>query len=183
MGVKPSYFYADLQGFTESNNFYLKELCILECDNNRSNINNIHTGDKFHHYIFKPPFEWKQLSPDARLRALWLKCMHHGFSWNHGDIDYSKIESIITNVLNNNTGTPIVFVKGDQKVTWFNNFTRGAFSCINIEDLGCIHNLNSLKLKNSLSSKHCRQHDKSLHCALENVDILHYLTKDFLLDR
>lgn len=164
-------FFADLQGFTGSGKFYLKELGILECDKFESNEFKC-VNDKVHHHIFKPPFEWKKLSVSAQTQALWLKCFHHGFSWNHGDTEYSEIESVINGILTNKTDT--VYVKGAQKVFWFNYFTKGKFNCVNIEDIGCVYNLKSLERVTELTTKHCHKHDASLHCALQNIDILHY---------
>lgn len=177
MADKSNIFFVDLQGFKESGKFYLKELSILECDDNRSGpmpaiCHCEH--DKLHHYIFKSPFSWKRLSADARTLALWLKCYHHGFTWNHGDVEYSDIESTIDDVLRCKPGAAKVFVKGDQKVVWFNHFTRGKYDCVNIEDLGCTPNLRNLKGEAEIISKHCGKHDSLLHCAQQNVDLMHH---------
>lgn len=186
MENKSNTFFVDLQGFTEAGRFYLKELCILECLDDKCeeqdvNIQQEH-DNKIHHYIFKPPFSWSWLGPEARTRALWLKCFHHGFSWNHGDTEYSKIESTINTILANRSDTATVYVKGDQKVVWFNHFTRGKFKCLNIEDLGCTINLRSLRSEKEMNIKHCGKHNALLHCAQENVDLLHEWLKVYRLD-
>lgn len=162
-------FFLDLQGFVEFKNFTLKELAILECEADRS----VCARDKVHHYIFKPPFECKHLHRGNRLQALWLKCFHHGFSWNSGDTEYSEIESILYKTLTKETITPTVYVKGSEKVEWFNRLTNGLFNCINLENLDCALNLSNLEHKKRLTNIHCGKHDTSLHCALQNVDILH----------
>lgn len=179
-------YFADLQGFTEAGHFYLKELCILECLDDKcekTDVNVLKCQDnKIHHYIFKPPFKWTWLGPEARTRALWLKCFHHGFSWSHGDTDYSEIETTINTILTNRSDTATVYVKGDQKVVWFNRFTRGKFNCSNIEDLGCTTNLRSLRSEKEINSKHCKKHNSLLCCAQENVDLLHGWLKSNRLD-
>lgn len=170
MLVTSKYFVVDLQGFIDFKNLILKELCISEYSNDRKiNVAN----KKIHHFIFKPPFKWNRLNQNARSRALWLKCFHHGFSWNSGEIEYSEIESVLRETLTKETNTPIVYVKGAEKVEWFNHFTRGKFDCINLERLGCTLNLSNLEKKKLFPHQHCRKHDISLHCALQNVDILH----------
>lgn len=170
MSATSKYFVVDLQGFIEFKNLILKELCIMEYSND-SRINIVEK--EFHHFIFKPPFEWKQLNQNARSRALWLKCFHHGFSWNSGEKDYSEIESVLRETLTKETNTPIVYLKGAEKVEWFNHFTKGKFECINLDRLGCALNLSNLEKKKWLTHQHYRKHDTSLHCALQNVDILH----------
>lgn len=170
MSTTSKYFFVDFQGFIEFKKFILKELCILECEFARDGMC---VDDKIHHYIFKPPFDWKHLNSKSRTQALWLKCFHHGFSWNSGDIDYSEIETILHNILTRETSTPKVYVKGAEKVEWFNHFTGGKFKCISLDKLGCAWNLSDLEHKKCLTNKHCGKHDTSLHCALQNVDILH----------
>lgn len=172
MSTTTKYFFVDLQGFTEFKKLILKELCILECETT-SGFVNMCANDKIHHYIFKPPFEWKQLNSKARTQALWLKCFHHGFSWNSGDTEYSEIESVLYKTLTKETRTPIVYVKGAEKVKWFNHFTGGKFECVNLDKRGCAVNLSDLEHKIYFTNKHCRKHDTSLHCALQNVHILH----------
>lgn len=170
MSATSKHFVVDLQGFIEFKNLILKELCILEYSNDRR-INVV--NKEFHHFIFKPPFEWKQLNQNAQSQALWLKCFYHGFSWNHGEIEYSEIESVLRKTLTKETNTPVVYVKGAEKVEWFNHFTIGNFECINLDGLGCALNLSNLEQKKWFTHQHCRKHDTSLHCALQNADILH----------
>lgn len=164
-------FFVDLQGFLDfEKNFILKELCILECRDNRFCANN----EQIHHYIFKPPYAWAQLTKRVREQALWLKCFHHGFSWNSGDSEYSEIDSIFNKILmREETFKPIVVVKGAEKVKWFKRLTNDIFECVDMNNLGCNINLSDLEFKKKLSTKHCNRHDSSLHCAQQNVDILH----------
>lgn len=190
MDSRSNTFFVDLQGFHVSGRFYLKELCILECNgltchalyNKKTDSDSDadddwkHPGEKIHHYIFKPPFEWSRVHADARKVALWLKSFHHGFSWNDGDTDYSEIETIITKILTKHPGTPTVYVKGYSKLVCFNNFMKGKFRCIDLNDMGCSFNLRNLEDKKSHSAKHCHRHNESLHCAIQNVDILHFWT-------
>lgn len=175
MSVASKYFVLDVQGFVEFKYFTLKELCILECEDNGNGVVDVNScaNHKSHHYIFKPPFEWKHLSYKARTHALWLKCFHHGFSWNSGDTEYSEIELILHQILTKETDTPIVYVKGVEKVEWLNQFTKGQFEFIDLEKLGCAIPLSDLENKKDFTHKHCGKHDASLHCALQNVDILH----------
>lgn len=173
MSAASKSYIIDLQGFVEAKNFILKELCILECFIDKCGAVNMCANDKFHHYIFKPPFGWKDLDQNARIKALWLKCFHHGFSWSSGDTEYSEIESIFDKILKKHTISPTVYVKGAEKIKWFNHFTKGKFSCINFEELGCDVNLSDFDDTKRFINKHCGKHDVSLHCALQNVNILH----------
>lgn len=191
MASRSNTFFVDFQGFHVSSKFYLKELCILECngltchdlynkktDSVPDDDDSDHPGEQIHHYIFKPPFDWDRVPADSRKVALWLKSFHHGFSWDDGDIDYSEIETIITKILTKNPGTPTVYVKGYSKMVCFNNLMRGRFSCIDLEDTGYYNfSLQSLEDKKNHSAKHCHRHNESLHCALQNVDILHFWTR------
>lgn len=170
-------YFADLQGFTVDGKFYLKELSILECTISRpcgsAEIEDAQ-DKRHHHHIFKPPFEWKKLEVEDRKRALWLKCFHHGFSWNDGDTEYSEIETTINTILKNKPGNVEVYVKGGRKVEWFHYFTRGKFVCTNIENIGCCANLRVLVGDEALERSHCQSHDKSLLCAQQIVDSMHY---------
>lgn len=165
-------YFIDFQGFTEIKNFILKELCILECSDLRSDTVNV-CEKKIHHYIFKPPFEWNQLSQNARTYALWLKCFHHGFSWKSGDTEYSEIETIFDQILKKDANITAIYVKGAEKIEWFKMFTKGKFACFDIDEMNCSVNLSDLEHKKCITDKHCHRHDASLHCALQNVDVLH----------
>lgn len=174
MSATSKVFFVDLQGFIESKKFILKELCILECKNNLSSSVNDCVDDKIHHHIFKPPFNWKHLSAKARTQALWLKCFHHGFSWNAGETEYSQIAKIFHTILSKELTLPTVYVKGAEKVEWINCLTNGEFNCINLEQVGCTQNVKELKQGSSFNNSfHCCKHDISLHCASQNVNSFH----------
>lgn len=184
MTVKSNIYIVDLQGFTDfdnNNKFYLKELSILKHESGEKDNECSVTTDlsDLHHYIFEQPFEYRKLSVETRLRALWLKCFHHGFSWNCGVIKYTEISTIIDNILTNDSLPLTIYVKGGHKVVWFNHLTQGKYNCINIEDIGCVIGLRSFECKEELVIKHCHQHNVSLHCTQQNVCIINHWLKKF----
>lgn len=163
----------DFQGFTSDNEYILKELYFTIFNYSNDTIENITNQ----YYIFKPPFEWRELSKGSRANALWLLAFHHGFYWNSGRENYCEIDNCIKPLLRNNL---VIFVKGFQKVQWLKNLcTRNNthLDVRNIEDLGCNIRLSNEanKLSNSL---HCCNHHKIKHCARQNAEIL----KNWLLE-
>lgn len=175
---KDNIYMVDLQGFIiESNKFVLKELCIHECLMNKSSSVACENDVK-HHYTFKPPFAWEELSDEDQKQVIWLTRFHHGYSWNEGVRDYSEIELIMENITLKESGTSIIYVKGDRKVGWFNVLTKNKFKCLNVEELGykyhdiCVcHICRGVSNKKALRKRH--QCSRQNHCAKSKVWNMH----------
>lgn len=141
--------FIDLQGFKHNvNNFVLKEICI---------INNT----KIFHSFVKSPYKWNELEEKYKRQAIWLKRNHHGFSWNDGYMNLSYVKNQIYMLSQEEM---IIYVKGEEKVTWLKSICPSINNIINIEKLDL--SLHSYKLD---IRDHCNFHNPFLHCAYQNA--------------
>lgn len=161
------YLIVDLQGFkVNQNKFILKEICIWK-------------RDRIHHFIIKPPFDWKYLSKRSKQQAVWLKKNYHGLDWTDGITTFSELIEQIKPLFEKRN--LIVFVKGEEKIEWL----KKLFQCfklnsiINLEHVDCEINLHDFEIKNVIFD-HCNYH--KLRCALQNVKMLSAWFKMNILD-
>lgn len=142
----------DVQGFkVENNKFIPKELAAFD-------------GNRVCHYIFKPPFDMKHLSPDLCKQANWLMQNHSCINWNEGYTPLHKFADIIKNL----TGkADNVYVKGREKSDYIRKY--------------CLKPVIELENNPTLQKGEpkCFYHSTShCMCALANV---YYLFNNFLM--
>lgn len=172
MTNKSNIYFVDLQGIVDRHTFILKELAIVECDDIRGSRPILGcTQHKTHHYIFKPPFEWKELHASTRLQAFKSKCFHNGFSWNSGDTSYSEIDEIIRRVIPEGSE---IYVLGERRKEWFKQLTAKKFKFKVWDDIEVYHHQGTPTCERD---NHCKKHSLSLHCARQNAWFLHFYVR------
>lgn len=150
----------DVQGFKDNQNkFIVKEIAILTSEN------------KFQHFIFQPPFAFKDLTNEAKKQVKWVKNNLHGFDWYDGYIPYHHLYTIVPTLLHGKT----IFVKGQEKIEWIKEFVTENIYIVDVEDELECPKLSWLKFVNQNIS--CISH-KGL-CALQNV----FNIKNFLVSK
>lgn len=140
----------DFQAFTSSSGeFIIKELAILS-----------HQTLRVQHWIFKPPYEESCIDSASRQIKQWLEKNHHGLKWASGNIEYTRLKSILlVAVMHYNT----LYVKGREKAQHLKNLLER--HVIDLTDLGCP----SLKTLPHLQF-YCEQHQENkMQCAQQNV--------------
>lgn len=93
----------DIQGFKlENNKFLVKEFAAY---------------DGFHicHYVFKPPFPIRLLSPDLHRQATWLMNNYHFIDWNIGFTPVHQFCNILQSLTKQ---VDMVYVKGMEKANY-----------------------------------------------------------------
>lgn len=91
----------DFQGFKlENNKFLVKEFACYD-------------GLRISHYVFKPPFPLRMLSPDLHRQAVWLMNNHHGIDWKAGFTPLHQFGGIVDQLTK---GADMVYVKGREKL-------------------------------------------------------------------
>lgn len=158
--------FVDLQGFVVNKCFVLKEVSFsIIQDNGFQSFDDITS----YHYIFAAPFPWKYLSDICKKRTAWLTAFHHGFYWCQGTTAYEDIITCIAPLLEKDL---IIYVKGEQKVSWLRELCYNPFlDCRNIETIGCNIRLGDV-CRSYPNTFHCKKHSKSNLCALQNVEVI-----------
>lgn len=156
--------FVDLQGFVVNNCFVLKELSFsIIQDNGYQSIDD----SPNYHYIFAAPFSWKYLSDICKKRTSWLTAFHHGLYWTQEGTAYEEIANCIEPLLEKDL---IIYVKGEQKIGWLKELCYNPFlDCRNIEKLGLNIRLADICHRLHSSPFHCKKHNQSYQCALQNV--------------
>lgn len=147
----PAIIIIDVQGFKQkkNNQFILKELAILT------------SGNQVQHYIFKPPFPYKDLTLAEKKQVRWLQHNFHGFRWDDGDIPYHSICGVADRLLRDK----IIYVKGCEKIQWLKQIFGNKLIIYDAEEEGCP------KLTTEDESEpSCIVHKGQ--CALKNVFII-----------
>lgn len=125
--------FVDIQGFRgNDNSFIIKEIAFYK------------SGVLFT-YLFAPPYNYTLLEKKFRKQAVWLFLNHHNLRWNEGYISYSSVKDIIyKELIIKNTNNTIIYVKGDEKVKWLQEYCD--VPSVNIDSLRiCRLNLNSME--------------------------------------
>lgn len=98
----------DVQGFTiEQNKFIPKELAAYD-------------GQRICHYIFRPPFAFGCLSPDADKQSKWLMKHHHCIDWEAGYTPLYKFSNIVKSITQE---ASVIYVKGKEKATFLRKYS------------------------------------------------------------
>lgn len=148
--------FVDLQGFVDNGEFIVKELNYSIYSAEKKLIQN--------HYIFAAPYSWDFVNKSCRRQAKWLLRNQHGIHWSDGSISYDTIPECVLPLLEHNT---TIYVKGAQKVEWFQSICNTQNNCINIEDIGC--SIRIRELHNCANSDFCSYHTHLLKYTFENV--------------
>lgn len=160
--------FVDLQGFVMNNVFVLKEIA-FSIESIGTDVCGISTQK--YHYIYRPPFDWKFVSNRNKKQILWLTLFHHGFYWNDGFVPYSKMAQTVEPLQSSDL---IVYVKGEEKISWLKNILNRDIDCRNIENIGC-----NLRLSNLPSVQQCSNHKHmATKCALRQVIFLEHWFDD-----
>lgn len=98
----------DIQGFKlENNKFIVKELAAYD-------------GSKVSHYVFKPPFDVKLLSPQLHRQMIWVMNNHHCIDWREGYTPIHKFEAIVKHLT---VQVDVIYVKGRGKADYIRKYT------------------------------------------------------------
>lgn len=120
-------------------------------DNDRSVIvksfscTNLYNNDIVNHFVFKPPFDFCELSLTRRAEAQHVSTHYHRINWNEGFIPYNEMATVVRSCL---AEAKEVIVKGEEKAKYINTLMRRAI-CFDAEKLNC-PNLKVLKAAESL---------------------------------
>lgn len=125
--------FVDIQGFRGNDeSFIIKEIAYYK------------SGVLFT-YLFAPPYNYTLLENKFRKQAAWLFLNHHKLRWNEGYISYSCVKDIIYKELAiKNSKNNIIYVKGDEKVKWLQEYCD--VPSVNIESLRNCPNLKLMEI-------------------------------------
>lgn len=145
----------DFQAFDSSDGgFVIKELAIIN-----------HHNYEVEFWVFKPPFEEKNLDPHSRRTAQWLKYNHHGLDWNDGNVDFCKLKRLIrAAVLPYHT----LYAKGYEKAGYLQGILHRPV--IELATLGCP----SLYALPCLDYQCFNHYKPDMQCAINNAVRLAY---------
>lgn len=160
--------FADLQGFIVDGVFIVKELSYSINVFEKKYTSSDQIQSHQNHYIFAAPYAWSYLDNSCRKQANWLTKNHHGFHWTDGDLSYEEIYKCVEPLLHDDL---IIYVKGQQKISWLHELCKSSINCINIEDIGCTVQLSDKSLTDN-SIFHCGHHNIFKHCGFRNVKII-----------
>lgn len=144
----------DIQCNLASNNKYLiKEMSIVGVETMVTQ-----------HYIFKHGDH----TQNAKSRSVnkWLERNYHGFSIEHGDIEYTEIDKIL-----NSFGFRYIFVKGEQKQNIIKTYIPHV-DVIDLEELDCPRLDELCVEKKNLPCCIFHMHKHYTHCTLYKSHVL-----------
>ena len=159
-------YVVDIQGFKSmSNQFIIKEICILGIDNNES-----------FHRIVKPLTCYRRLSVELQRRVDWVTRYIHGLPWDlPGCMDHSEIEFMTRKILRKANR---VYIKGSERVSFLKELLD--YPDINIVDLDIFDYHGSRQLTDEYRGHNCSRYPvrhNQLRCAVKKA--LTY--RDYLL--
>lgn len=141
----------DIQLFkVDDQQYIVKELAVIK-------------NKKIAHFVFKPPFPFKDLPVKYQAQANWLMKNHHCIKWNKGEIECEKFEDILKSCTYNANK---IYVKGREKALYLRK----------------ILNKNIIELPESPSLKldtpSCLFHSSErCRCSLKTVKVLESIWK------
>ena len=92
-----------------SNEFIVKELCIVDIDTNI-----------MAYFLFKPPYSFKRLSGKAVRTNKWLIKNYHHISCNEGFINYTELDNIVKHYCSKYS---LIYTTGCKKANWIQQYT------------------------------------------------------------
>lgn len=145
----------DTQGFQQPiNEFVIKELAIVPLNYDLQPMI----------FMFKAPMAWWDLPAKYKSVNLWLERNYHHLPWSSGELPYSEIENVLRSVLHN---ASTIYVKGEQKKKWLEQFGFNVSDIINCPSLKQLH-----MEKVPMSCPHHNDLAVKTRCALQNVQLL-----------
>ena len=104
-------YIVDIQGFKSmSNEFLMKEVCIIGVDNDYS-----------YHVVIKPPFCYARLGSELLRRVDFLTRRIHGLEWDWGWVNETDVISVMKKIL---TNADKVYVKGSERVAFLERLVK-----------------------------------------------------------
>lgn len=97
----------DLEGFMVPQ-FIPKEMAITD-------------GERTAHYVFKPPFPFRELEPRHQCAVKYFTKNRHGIPWHTGSVDVSEIGSILRHV---GERDKVIFCKGKVLECYLKQHTK-----------------------------------------------------------
>ena len=105
-------------------------------------------NERPHHFIVKPPFDFKRLSKYDQRQANYLSYRYHGLSWQIGRTPFHSVISFLQAIFNHADSDTVFLVKGNEKKSWLANLYGNGGNgdrkidnlidrIINLEDEGC----------------------------------------------
>lgn len=161
----------DLQGFpiNEGKHLVLKELAFSFINTDNKSDHPSANNNEIYHYIFKSPFNFKQLSRDSQFRVRWQGKYYNGLGWTDGEIPYEQISECIQPLLQKDL---LIYVKGSDNLSWLLKLSKQpTLNIINVEDLGCTFRLSDMN-RIYKHQFHCKKHQLGNHCARQDVKIV-----------
>lgn len=108
----------EFQGFRNSNGrFIIKELVIYDM-----------TTHVLNYFVFKPPFNFRQLSRKANRTNNWLTSNFHHITWDEGFTEYKELNHILQHYCNQYDK---IYTSGEEKSKFIER--RTANKVVNIE--------------------------------------------------
>ena len=143
----------DIQSFMQpGGDIVVKELAIMPLDYELNPIV----------LLFKAPFSWSRLNEKYRRENTRLKRSVHGLEWDSGDIDYTKLGSLLHDSLPDVTTIYVIGNKNKEFIERFKYFT------IDIMELGYP------QVDKAKVVQFCPNHDFNcrISCAAQNVKLI-----------
>lgn len=109
------------------------------------------------YFIFKPPFDKRELSKDGLKKNAYCKKYVHGLDWNDGDISYTSVGDILSPL----NSYKYVFVFGQTKKNFLKKYLQT--NVINLENKTILKKLRSYYTACPI---HC---NIKLNCAVNNI--------------
>lgn len=148
--------FVDIQGFCIDGIFHPKELSIA-------------IGCKQYHALFTPPTPYSNLNTPDRISARYVEKHIHGINYSSGDVDYSKLNSILETYLLNHVDC--IYVRGSEKAEFL--LKKCHVSRPIIVDVCKFDGTPCATEKFSSDSKTCMYHaNGSFKCTQKNVESL-----------
>lgn len=174
-----NHIFIDLQGFRDNyNKFVVKEFCYIFGNSNTPN-----------HFIFKPPFNWPELTSNLQRSVYYLTQHHHGFRWSDGELEYKHVQTCL-NMMLMNDNIQNIYVKGEEKIKWLRELCSylnaqllSNIDIIDIIDVDFMPSLNNVEFKKCVNQPDCGKHNNIVNvtlkqCALQNALILKHYYKN-----
>lgn len=135
-----------------------------------------------HHFVFKPPFDYRELDEPARRQNAYNVNNINNLRWIEGNLPYSNVSSILWSSVQNCPTKAIktkIIVKGCQKKEFLLKYFDCDKTTIEIIDLDM--GMSLAKIPNKFTD--CEFHTNGeMRCAINNVyKLMFYLNKNNML--
>lgn len=151
--------YLDVQGFIGIHNEFIpKELVLMWNEH------------KYHHFLIKQPYTYKELSNKLQKQAAWTTTNLHNLCWEDGEVSFYNVKQLIAEYVDFKS----VCVRGSVKENWVYKTFPNVYKVINVEK-----SIPSFKKLNQkyFDIKTCYLHTNCV-CALQNTLLLYNYNKN-----